>query len=189
MIPGNKIETIPVVSDFGYIESDTSITLTTHRCFGGVGISDPSEGRKGYTWVCRYANGEITVRRSDQPAAALTIAVPAVSMVGLAFDNNMAPVIAYQVGTTSYLRYYSAVSGTYITASESGTNSCRVTIDDPRPFYNSDSDVIFAFVRAGQLFYTQQRDNYTTEYLVGNTTKRLLRLGPSTGLRLQFGLG
>ena len=189
MIPGNKIETVPVISAFDYVENDTSITLTTHRCFGGVDISDPSAGRLGYQWECRYRNGNITVRRMDRSTIDLTITTPPVYMVGMAFDNNMAPVIAYQSGSISYLRYYSAQASAYTTIQMTGTSSCRCTVDDPRPFNNSGSDVVFAFTRGGQLIYTLQRDNYTTEYVVGNTTKRLLRLGPSKGLRLQFGLG
>jgi hypothetical protein len=189
MIPANKIETTPVTSGFDYVEADTNISLKTHRCFGGAGISDPSQGRLGHLWICRYATGNITVRRSDRQTIDLSFTVPPVYMVGLAFDNNMAPVIAYQIGTTSYLRYYSAIDGGYITIQKTGTTSCRCTVDDPRPFYNTNSDVVFAFTRGGQLFYTLQRDNYTTEYLVGSTTKKLLRLGPSKGLRLQFGLG
>ena len=71
-----------------------------------------------------------------------------------------------------------------------GAVNPRVTLDDKRRGQTSSSDVILAYLRAGSLYYRQQRDRYLTEYLLTANPPcgGLATLCMSTGGRLHLAL-
>jgi hypothetical protein len=78
------------------------------------------------------------------------------------------------------------LTSTYLTKDFEGTTSCRVAVDDARDFYNTNSDVIFAYTKNNTLYWRQQRDRYEIERVVGTTAKKLIRMGLAQTNRLQF---
>ena len=186
MIPGNSFTVTPIVGTFLYLQ-ELPYTPLHQQVLGGVALGDGSMGRLVKPWEVTYASGNITVNPVGG-AVELTLAEPDVSSVSLAFDANMSPVIAWQgsVGTTIY--FFNGLTSTYVTQTFSGTTSCRVCVDDPREFYSAQSDVMLGYTLNGNLCYRQQRDRYSIEYIASSTTKQLIKFGPSSVNRLQFGL-
>ena len=184
MIPGNAFTAAPVVGPFMYLQ-DQPYTPLSQTIMGGVALSNGTQGRLVKAWTVAYINNTIQV----QPAGgfnALSIPVPGVTSVSLAFDANMAPVIAWTTTGGANLYYYDTITATYITRFFTGVTSCKVAVDDPRDFYNLASDVMFGYTLNNMLYWRQQRDRYDIERLVGPTAQTLIRMGPSVIDRLQF---
>lgn len=184
MIPGNAITATPAKAAFAGPIANTYNPVSMDT-YGGVAISDPSQGRSFQVWNVSYDGTSIKVKPVNG-AVALTLTIPGVTSVSLAFDANMAVAIGYQTSTGSHLYYYDTLAAAYTTKDVAGATSCRVCVDDLRPENAANSDVIFAYTLGGNLYWTQQRDRYATQRLVGATTKQLIRMGPSIVNRLQF---
>lgn len=186
MIPANTFTVDAIVSNFISPNSDPYIAFR-QVVLGGLAIGDPSKGRTFQRWVIAYEAGTINVKPENGSIAFSLIASDVLS-ISLSFDNNMGIVIAWRTITGAKLYYYNSISSTYTTREFIGPTSCRVCVDDARDFNSSQSDVIFAYTKDGKLYYRQQRDRYDVEYLIGTTTKKLIKAGPNEGNRLQFEL-
>ena len=90
----------------------------------------------------------------------------------------------------SNLYYFDSVNLVFATLTIATGTGCRACIDDPRKFNETNSDVIFAYVRGTNLYYRQQRDRYLTEYTVGAVPNgyKLRRVAANVKNRLQFKL-
>ncbi len=185
-IPGNTVTAVPDPSQFIFPYSNAYYPLQM-KCLGGTAIGDVSAGRDTQVWVVEYNSPTINVFRNGQ-APSFTLSVSGIEVISLAFDNNMGVTLAWQIGTESSIYYFDSTSSSYITKTYTGTSSCRVCVDDERQFNSASSDVIFAYTKAGNLYWRQQRDRYDTERLIGATTKKLYRMGPNVQRRLQFEL-
>lgn len=184
MIPGNAILEAPLVGVFLFPER-APYNPTRHVVLGGVAVGDPSQGRQVQQWEAVLSEGVINVKPVNS-GAVLTLSAPGATTVALAFDSNMGVTLAWQAGTTSSIYYFNSLVGAYVTEVIPGTTSCRLCVDDARDSYMAASDVIFSYVRAGALYWRQQRDRYAVERLVGATTKKIIRTGLSSANRLQF---
>jgi hypothetical protein len=66
-----------------------------------------------------------------------------------------------------------------------------LTLDDKRALASATNDVILAYIRAGGLYYRQQRDRFAVEYVVGTgvgSSSRIVALGMGANMRLQIKL-
>jgi hypothetical protein len=190
MIPGNTIITTAQVGEFTY-PTNLPYAKQSQTVMGGVALGDPSQGRLYQTWVIALSGTTITVAPTATGVTALTHTATGAdinSTVALAFDSNMAPTICWTTPAGCSLYWYDSSLGAYTTTNYPGVTSCRVAVDDARPFYSSGSDVIFAYTLGGTLYWRQQRDRYAVERTVGATTKKLVRVGLSDKNRLQFEL-
>ena len=186
MIPGNSFTSPPVVSQFIYPYSNQYFPLS-QDVLGGLAIGNSSLGRQLKVWNVSYNGAFINVKPEDGPVAFSLAAAP-VTSVSLAFDNNMGLVLCWTTGTGANLYYFDALTSQYVTRNFLGISSCRVCVDDARDFYLANSDVIFSYTLTGGLYWRQQRDRYDVQYLIGATTKTLVRAAPNVGNRLQFEL-
>lgn len=187
MIPENSFTPTPIVSSF-QAPYNLPYTPLTQTVLGGVALNNPSEGRQYQIWNITYTGTDIEVSTASGPVV-FSITESDVMTVSLAFDNNMALVIAWQTsGFESKLYYFDTLTSRYTTRTFAGTTSCRVCVDDAREFYTTSSDVIFSYTTGTNLYYRQQRDRYDVAYLIGATTGRLRKMAPNTGNRLQFEL-
>jgi hypothetical protein len=186
MIPNNSFTAVPVTTPYAFPMSIPYSALS-QTIWGGTALSNSANGRMVQLWSIWYDGTNINVSPSGG-AIAFSIAESGVSQLSLAFDENMNVAICWLSAGNANLYYYDTVSAGYITLTIPAT-SCVACIDDPASFYSGQSDVIFSYTRAGNLYYRQQRDRYTIERLIGPcTTKLLRRVGLSTGNRLQFEL-
>ncbi|WP_313116417.1 hypothetical protein [Stenotrophomonas indicatrix] len=157
---------------------------------GGVALNDASQGLRVKLWRARVDGDVVYVGPevgNEQPA----FIRPGITSVALAFDQNMQPAIAFVQAGLAWLWWYdSSVPGMVFT-SFPGVINPRLTLDDKRPTQTSSSDVILGYLRAGSVYYRQQRDRYQIEYLFSASPPcgGLATLCMSTGGRLQFGFG
>jgi hypothetical protein len=161
---------------------------------GGIALNDPSQGLKVKNWKARALNGSNEIRVSADP---YNIEIPLVSAdniteVSLAFDQNMRPALAYITNGQAKLYWYdSVVEAQVTTVLAADITSVFLTMDDKRPAMTllNRNDILLFYVRAGNLYYRQQRDRYDTErFLVAlaEPTMKLRKCGMATGLRVQI---
>ena len=158
---------------------------------GGVAINDGSQGREVRVWRARISDDgtQVLVEPEDESIAPLVFVTDAgITECSLAFDSNMQPTVAYVAAGLVKLRWFSTIAGTFTTTSYAGASSPRVCTDDKRLAQFTASDVIFAYVRDGVLYWRQQRDRYTVERQVGPALYPLRRVGMNAERRLQFEL-
>ena len=183
MIPNNAFTTTPIVSAF-LPPKDEPYQPLSSKSRGGIALNDASLGRDYQNWVVSYDGANILVAPQDG-ATAFSLPVAGVLSVSLAFDNNMNVILAWMDSVGAKLYWFD--NENYVT-SDFAAISCRVTIDDVRPWYNASSDVIFTYTNANKLYWRQQRDQYAIEYTVGSTTGLLRKVGLNQLSRLQFEL-
>ncbi len=118
------------------------------------------------------------------------LTVPYMTEISFSFDVNMQPVVAFVASGQSYLNWYDSSVNDYITTSlGADITTPRVALDDKRYVATNGyqlSDVILAYIRAGNLYYRQQRDRYGVERLLATNIKPLIRIGFNRGLRFQW---
>jgi hypothetical protein len=186
MIPLNTFTPTPIVSTF-QAPYDGRYYPLSQTVLGGIAIGDASAGRQVQLWNVSYDGSAINVKTDTGPVV-FSLVQTDVLTVSLAFDNNMGLAIAWKTSTGAKLYYYDTLTSQYIIRDFPGINSCRVVVDDARDFYTALSDVIFSYTLSGNLYWRQQRDRYDIQYLIGPTSKQLIRLAPNVGNRLQFEL-
>lgn len=190
MIPENRLSTTAFVSGFSFpVKSPGDQKIDWE--LGGVALNDPSQGLQVKVWVCEVVGDDITLTAPGIPRFTVFTAA-GTTEVALSFDQNMNPFIAYmQSGTPKIYWYDQTVPGMTTTVLAAGCYDLRCTLDDKREFNTSGSDVILAYVRAGGLYFRQQRDRYTVEYLLKagiGADASLVSMAMNTGNRLQFRL-
>lgn len=184
MIPGNRITPAPIVGSFSF-PLDEDYDPLHHRVWGGVALGDSAQGRLFKLWEVSLVSGTISLGPVGEPVA-MTVLAPGATSVCLAFDTAMRVTLCWTTATGVYLYYHDPLSQEYTSIFYNGLSSCRVCVDDPRSFYETESDVIFAYTRNGNLYWRQQRDRYEEERIIGPTPGIIVKVGLSSLGRLQF---
>ena len=186
MIPGGNLWTAsPVISQL-LPPADEPYDPLVETVQGGVALNDGSQGRRVRPWTVQYNSPSILIG-DETGAIHATLVRPNAATVSLAFDNNMQYNVAYQTSEGTRWYYFDTLTLTYVDRLFPGTSSCRCAVDDTRPEYNTNSDVILGYTRNGFLYYRQQRDRYDIEYPVGPAPNgKLVRIGQSLLYRLTF---
>lgn len=159
---------------------------------GGVGIADPSQGLDVRDWVVRTDGSEIWVAPYPEELPRTVVYTGAgITEVSLAFVGNMEPVVAFVEAGACKLRWFDTLINGWTVSTFAGAVSPMVTLDDKRPFALPTCDVIFAYIREGQVRYRTQRDRFTIEETLGAIpapSSRIVGLGMGTNLRVQVKL-
>lgn len=184
MIPAQTFIVPPMPAPFQPPEPANGAPLVD-RVWGGETLYDGAPGRHIKLWVAEWALDVVSIR-PDGGTVEWTCPAPGATQISIAFDNNMNPVVAYQASGQSMLDYFSTLSSDRDTLIIPGTTSCMVRVDDDRRTFNSSSDVIFAYTTGSECFWRTQRDRYEVSRKVGDTTKRIIRMGMSETRRFQI---
>lgn len=188
-LPGNVPSSIPLAGL--YLPPDDRVTTGAEDFEdGGVAVQDRSQGLSGHTWRIWVDGLDVNLQR-EGAAATVLFQASGITEVALAFDQSMRPSVAYTVGGTLYLRWYDSVASAYVTTAFGAGKNPRLALDDKRLSQITRSDVIFAYLRNGGLYYRQQRDRYGVEYTLRTGIGagiRLRNIGMSMNLRMQFEL-
>lgn len=189
-IPDEGFSSTPVESTL--LSPDNLPRLDTRLDFerGGIGLSDVSQGYNVRDWMVRTDGVEIWVAPwPEQTPRTVVYTGAEITEVSLAFDQNMGPTVAFVEAGTTKLRWYNSLSAAIEVTSFVEARSPMLTLDDKRLFASGTSDIIFAYIRSGQVRYRQQRDRFGVEYTLGATPSagsRLVQLGMGENNRLQF---
>jgi len=190
MIPEARLSAQAVAAPFVWPGKRPGYPLEA-RHPGGVNISDASQGLEVKVWTATY----------DQVAEAVSVTAPGspdtllftaagVKEIDLAFDQNMRPLIAYVQGSQAKFFWYDpTIPGYTHTNLPAGAITPRCAMDDTRSQFQSQADIIIAYVRAGSLYYQLQRERYASEHLLqASVAGGLVRTGMNAQLRFQFEL-
>lgn len=194
MIPNNTLSSSPVPAAF-YGGRNNIVTRTKDYEDGGIAIQDPSQGLLYQVWTATLLNpgtAGSTVRVSAPTVPEFTMyQAPNITEISFSFDQSMRPVLAFvQNGTAKLWWYDSTIASQTVTDIGTGVVTPRVAMDDKRKLASNDyalSDVILAYIKNRNLYYRQQRDRYTIEYLLDtDVANGLIKIGFGVNLRMQF---
>lgn len=189
-IPDHELSTNPIIGDFMGGRSDPRLDATHDYESGGIALNDTSQGLMVQVWEA-WINGdsEIWIGAPSVPASKI-IDDTDITQVSLTFDQNMAPAIAYVAAGTAKLYWYDPLAGSMVTQSFLGITTPRVALDDKRQaaVIGGWNDVIFAYIKDGDLCYRQQRDRYQVEYVLRSPamSPAIERIGMNIYQRFQF---
>lgn len=187
MIPNHKITNEVVLTDYLYNKPDTKLI---DRSFGGIAIQDASEGLLYQVWEIYYESPFIKIKALTTGDIIVLDSIDKVTELSVAFDLNMNITYCYVANSRSYLKYYNTTTQDFSILELSGIRSPRLAYDDLREMQSSVSDIVYAYInsQSNYLCYRLLRDRYTIEYQLQQVPEnaRLVRVGMSKGLRLQF---
>jgi hypothetical protein len=187
-LPDDVASSVAVVGDLLYPDNLVSDFLTDYE-MGGIALNDASRGINYRPWQCWLQEGTIRIRPVDGAGdGTVVVSGDDITAVSFAFDRNMNPAVAYLQDGLCKLYWYDSTIPGMTTTEFSGATQPRLSHDDKRDGASARSDVIFAYVREGTLYYRQQRDRYTIERSLGvvPSSMSLRNVGMSDRLRLQF---
>lgn len=192
MIPGNRLSTTPVFSEFVTPDNIDRPSMLVDYELGGRALNDPSEGLEVHTWVAEYnpTTGDVSIQAPGIPGVTLFTAL-GISDLSLAFDQNMRPFVVFTQSSRAKFFWFDTVLGeTLITELPVDARSPQCTMDDKREMQTSQgaNDIIVAYLRGTALYYRQQRDRFEVEYMLTASIPgtQLIRVGMNRGRRLQF---
>lgn len=192
-LPNDQLSASPVKAAFSGARA-LPITAIVDYEDGGIAINDASLGLLYQRWraiLFRPGEADSYVQLDAREVAPFVLLeLPGITEISIAFDQLMRPTLAFVREGIAYLRWFDSVPGEYvITEIGAGIITPRVSMDDKR-FQATNgyqlNDVILAYVRAGNLYYRQQRDRFAIERLLAEGVKPLIKIGFSRGLRFQF---
>lgn len=188
MLPDDTLSSVPHIADWMYTYPTTFKEFVAFEQ-GGVALEDISQGLDSHLWKLSYDEDTLNVslnRVGEVPQVVFT----ATNLVrlGLVFDQNMHPSYVWEDGLNGVvnLMFYDTATNSQETIVFNGITSPCITLDDKRVGASDTSDIIFAYIKDGDLCYRQQRDRFTIERVLGsvNPTEIITRIGMSQGGRL-----
>jgi hypothetical protein len=189
-IPAGGFSPTPVVS--ALLSPDSFPRLDTRVDFerGGVALNDPTQGYNIRDWQVGTDGTDIWVcTYPEQSPRTVYYTGADITEVSLAFDQNMAPTLAWVEAGLVKLRWFNSLTSSTVITTYPGARTPMLTLDDKRPIANASNDIIFAYIRDGNVCYREQRNRYETENVLGavpSQASRLIQLGMGKNLRLQF---
>jgi len=166
---------------------------------GGIAIGDPTQGLDVQTWELRVLGNDVRVRPYPDGAYTTLFTEVGIQEIGLSFDQNMNPTIAYKAGGVNKLRWYDPTPGNqrFVTTVYPGIRDMRICLDDKRDDRRDYSDILIVYLKDDvtlsqqTLYMRQQRDRYGIEYVLGTLpagTTALAKVGMTKNMRLKFAL-
>lgn len=166
---------------------------------GGIGVQNTSEPLDYQQWRMTYVYdrsasnyGDFILEGMKTGVHGTVLNVSDVTDMAFAFDQNMNLFILYVLSdcTCKYYWWDPVVVGYTTTTMDSGVTSPACVRDDHRELQDGTSDIILAYIRAGNLYFRQERERYLTEHLLmsGVGMTRIERMGLTKVLRLQIQL-
>lgn len=189
MMPSNRVTNVPFVTGYLYDKPDTKLI---DRALGGIDLQDTSEGYSYQVWEIYYEFNKIKIKGLTTQVVYELLEIANVTELSLAFDLSMNVSFTYVVNGLSYLRFYDAFIQEFTTLALTDCRSPRMVYDDYRSMQTNTSDMICAYINklTLKLCYRMSRDRFTIEYPLADVQEnaRLIRVGMTEGLRLQFKL-
>lgn len=194
-LPDNSPSTILDIAD--YISPyDRYTGLLEDFEAGGIALNDGTQGLDVQIWYLSYDDddesltyGDFTVQAEETLQTEVVLNVPGVTKCSLAFNQNMDVFIAYETrGCEAKFYWYDSFIAAYTTTTlPANSRHVACCLDDHRITQTGTSDIILAYIRAGTLYYRQERDRFDTERSLGSVGAGILhKVGMTKNNRLKF---
>lgn len=175
MLPEVRLSSEAVLADYQPADAMYGEKLQDFEQ-GGIAIGDPTQGLNVQTWELRVLGNDVRVRPYPNGAYTTLFAEVGIQEIGLSFDQNMNPTIAYKAGNLCKLRWYDPTPGKqkFVTTGLPGVRDIKICLDDKRSARRDFSDILVFYLRDDpsvqpqKLYMRAQRDRYGIEYPVGN---------------------
>lgn len=186
MMSGNAPSPVPVPGRYLFPIRRRTVPLVDFEA-GAAGLNDPTGGLSLKLWTARYFDGAVRVSAPDV-AETVLFTRPNITSIGLSFDQNMRPFVAFSDDTGGHYWWYDSTLGAQVFSDlPAGSTNLCCSMDERRERLLSVSDIILAYNRDNNLYFRQQRDRFATEYLFASAVNsELTGIGKTTGLRMQF---
>jgi hypothetical protein len=186
MMPDRVLSSTPVPGPF-LPPDDRAWTPLLDYEYGGIALRDPSHGSRYQIWKLEVIGDDVIVSAPSVDATTL-FSRSGITEASLAFDQNMNPAVGFvQAGVMKLWWFDTLASAQVFTTFDDGSESPRVCLDDKREMEGATSDIIFSYVRSGNLYFRAQRDRFGVETHLADVTGYLFRrMGMNTVNRLQF---
>lgn len=186
MLPDHVLSTEYIPAQFRFPRNIPKRPLISYE-YGGIALNDASQGLRVKVWRGQYIDGEIVVD-ADGVAPTSVLTVANVSDFDFTFDQNMRLAIAYElVGGGSRFYWYDTTVSDYVTMDLETAVTPKCAMDDNRDSQTARSDIILAYIRAGTLYFREQRDRYEVEYeLLEAAGPAIIQIGMNRLWRFQF---
>ena len=184
-IPDNRLSTTNLPTTFLTTDALVNSRLTDWER-GGADLEDSDSGLDVQDW--KFGLDGNNIYAEDALGARTTIIVRAnIETLSGSFDQNMRPTLAYTQAGVAKLYWFDTVANDFVETTFAGASYPRLCLDDKRELQDLANDVLLAYIRAGNLYYRQQRDRYTIERLLqANVRGRLRNIGMHRANRVQF---
>lgn len=185
MIPESRLSTTNLPSTF--LAPDSLVmNANIDREQGGVDLDDGSQGLQVQNWIGFVDGDNLKVGPTAETAPTILVR-PGVTTFSFTFDQNMRATLAYTQAGVAKLYWFDTNINAMTESSFAGASYPRLALDDKRALQSLVRDIIFAYIRNDNLYYRQQRDRYTIEYLLKIGVRgRLRNIGLTQNNRLQF---
>lgn len=151
---------------------------------GGVALSNSLEGITSYNWRMRYIGNELRLSREPYSDYSVILTVSGITEFSFSFTQNMSITISYVKDGVSKLYWFDSSVSNYVTTEFPGITSPKLSLDDKRDYSSNISDVLFFYLKDGNLCYRQQRDRFSIERIIAATeATKIRRIGMTTGIR------
>lgn len=186
-LPDHELSSIPINAPFLEQSNNIHAPLVDYE-MGGIALYDASQGLQVKLWTA-FVDGENVFIHSQDVAPILLFSLPGIREISLAFDQNMRPFIAFmQHSLARYWWYDTQISAMRFSDLPEAT-SPRCTLDDKRTMQTGTSDILLAYVKNNNLYYREQRDRFTVEYLLReDVNAELITIGMAKNNRVRFKL-
>jgi len=189
MLPDNTLSSIAVSAPFLPPDDRPREPLIDWER-GGIGISDASLCHDVQNWKAWYAGNVIWVApEADLSAKTAVLELGGVTELALAFDISMHVTLVYMRNGLANLYWYDTNLNDHTTTPYQDITSPRLTLDDKRESQSSVNDVLFFYLKFGQLRYRQQRDRFLIERVLADVPDfgaRIENVGMTTGNRVEI---
>ena len=189
-LPDDALSTTALQSDLLSPDNAERENLRADYERGGVALNDPTQGLNVRDWIVTTDGASVWVAPYPEGAPqTLMFTGSGITEVSLAFDRNMQATIAFVEQGQCKLWWYDTLTNDMVTTTYAGAMGPMVSLDDKRDIANATSDIVFAYLRAGNAYFRMQRDRYGVEYLLGpvpGVGGRVAKLGMGANGRLQF---
>lgn len=183
----DQLSTYPAPSPF---IGSRSRSISKRRDFedGGIALNDTSQGLLYQQWRAILINNQVLLTSATQTTPVVILSATGIEEISFSFDQDMRHCLAYVQNGNSKFLWYDPDVAEYVTIDlPSGTITPRVALDDKRPEFIDNSDIILAYVRDNNLYFRKQSDKFLTEYLLSTAVNYgLTKIGMGTALRFQF---
>lgn len=172
MLPENKLSTMAIDGQFMVPEKvdeleDYSLHFSTREIVR-----------------CYYEGQQIRYSHKGDVYDVLT--VPDLTSLSFTLDQNLRPLLVYEQNKKTYMYWYNSALGKMeVKLWGEGYLTPQVALDDLRVENSSQIDIIFAYIRDGNLCIRYQRDRFSTETVLG-PSDRLFQMGSLNNHRFGF---
>jgi len=182
-LPNNRLTAIDTRPSFRVPDHIVKLPLTDYE-IGGVAPQNNTEGNNSYEWKASYSDPEVRLAREPFCNHIVVLNAPGITELSFTFDQNMRHILAFMQNGVCKLHWFDTQTNSYTTTSYSGAFSPKVALDDKRTPSNTINDVLFFYLKEGNLCYRQQRERFATErVLTATDAPGIRRVGMSTNLR------